>query len=76
MLMFMPQSLNAFYPLDWEDLNYQMRFQANWYRIRMETRVEVYDPFATNPGRPDILVSRILPKSNRPGRMQNVSGGV
>ena len=61
MLMFIQKPLNAYYPLDWEDLNFQMRFQANWYRIRMETRVEVFDPFATNLDRPEVPVSRIIP---------------
>ena len=46
LLIFLPKAGSAFFPLNWSDLNFQMRYQAQWYRVRLENRIEIFDPFA------------------------------
>ena len=36
----------AYYPLRWDDLMYQMELRMSWKRLKMETVVQVFDPFA------------------------------
>ena len=36
----------AYYPLSWDDLMYQMELRLSWKRLKMETVVQVFDPFA------------------------------
>ena len=36
----------AYYPLSWDDLMYQMESRMSWKRLKMETVVQVFDPFA------------------------------
>ena len=36
----------AYYPLSWDDLMYQMELRMSWKRLKMETVVQVFDPFA------------------------------
>ena len=38
----------AYYPLSWDDLMYQMESRMSWKRLKMETVVQVFDPFAGN----------------------------
>ena len=38
----------AYYPLTWDDLMYQMESRMSWKRLKMETVVQVFDPFAGN----------------------------
>ena len=45
LLVFLPKAGSAFFPLNWSDLNFQMRYQAQWYRVRLENRIEIFDPF-------------------------------
>ncbi len=35
----------AYYPLSWNDLMYQLESRMNWRRVKMETIVQVFDPF-------------------------------
>ena len=35
----------AYYPLSWDDLMYQMESRMSWKRLKMETVVQVFDPF-------------------------------
>ena len=35
----------AYYPLSWDDLTYQMESRMSWKRLKMETVVQVFDPF-------------------------------
>ena len=44
----------AYYPLSWDDLMYQMESRMSWKRLKMETIVQVFDPFAGNDGK-DVL---------------------
>ena len=48
----------AYFPMSWSDLNYQMRYQAQWYRVMIENRVEVFDPFNSKM----VSKGKILPK--------------
>ena len=53
----------AFYPLDWDDLMFQMEKGMSWQVARMETVVQVFDPFIKNadaeiPTRPIELPAR------------------
>ena len=36
----------AYYPLSWDDLMYQMESRMSWKRLKMETVVQVFDPFS------------------------------
>jgi len=36
----------AYYPLSWDDLMYQMESRMIWTRLKMETVVQVFDPFS------------------------------
>ena len=38
----------AYYPLSWDDLMYQLESRMSWKRLKMETVVQVFDPFAGN----------------------------
>ena len=40
----------AYYPLSWDDLLYQMESRMSWKRLKMETVVQVFDPFAGTEG--------------------------
>ena len=40
----------AYYPLSWDDLMYQMELRMSWKRLKMETVVQVFDPFAGTEG--------------------------
>ena len=35
----------AYYPLSWDDLMYQMQKRVSWQIARMETVVQIFDPF-------------------------------
>ena len=35
----------GYYPLSWDDLMYQMESRMSWKRLKMETFVQVFDPF-------------------------------
>ena len=53
----------AFYPIDWDDLMFQMEKGMSWQVARMETIVKVFDPFIKNvdagiPTRPIELPAR------------------
>ena len=53
----------AFYPMDWDDLIFQMEKGMSWQVARMETIVQVFDPFIKNadaeiPSRPIELPAR------------------
>ena len=37
----------AYYPLSWDDLMYQMESRMSWKRLKMETIVQVFDPFSS-----------------------------
>ena len=50
LLVFLPKAGSAFFPLNWSDLNFQMRYQAQWYRVRLENRIEIFDPFENKMG--------------------------
>ena len=50
LLVFLTKTGFAFFPLNWSDLNFQMRYQAQWYRVRLENRIEIFDPFAIKLG--------------------------
>ena len=39
---------SAFYPLDWDDLMFQMEKGMSWKVARMETVVQVFEPFIKN----------------------------
>ena len=39
----------TFYPMDWDDLMFQMEKGMSWQVARMETVVQVFDPFIINP---------------------------
>ena len=45
----------AYYPLGWDDLMYQMESRMSWKRLKMETIVQVFDPF-TKTEDPNIRV--------------------
>ena len=49
-VVFLPKSGFGFFPLNWSDLNFQMRYQAQWYRVRLENRIEIFDPFENKMG--------------------------
>ncbi|MBT3215259.1 MAG: hypothetical protein HN351_11485 [Deltaproteobacteria bacterium] len=56
-------SATAFYPLGWDDLMFQMEKRMSWQIARMETVVQVFDPFIKNakgeaPTRPIELPAR------------------
>ena len=38
----------AFFPLTWDDLMFQMEKRMSWRKAKMETIVQVFDPFSTN----------------------------
>ena len=40
----------AYYPLSWDDLMYQMESRMSWNRLKMETVVQVFDPFVKTEG--------------------------
>ena len=40
----------AYYPLSWDDLMYQMESRMSWKRLKMETVVQVFDPYARTEG--------------------------
>ena len=40
----------GYYPLSWDDLMYQMESRMSWKRLKMETVVQVFDPFAGTEG--------------------------
>ena len=40
----------AYYPLSWDDLMYQMESRMSWKRLKMETVVQVFEPFAVIEG--------------------------
>ena len=40
----------AYYPLSWDDLVYQMELRMSWRRLKMETVVQVFDPFSKTEG--------------------------
>ena len=53
----------AYYPLTWDDLMYQMEKRMSWRRAKMETVVQVFDPFVKNadgkiPAQPTELPAR------------------
>jgi len=53
----------AYYPVSWDDLMYQMKKRMSWQVARMETVVQVFDPFIKNaegksPKRPIELPAR------------------
>ena len=50
LLVLLPKTGSAFFPLNWSDLNFQMRYQAQWYRVRLENRIEIFDPFENKIG--------------------------
>ena len=41
----------AYYPLSWDDLMYQMESRMSWKRLKMETVVQVFDPFVGTEGK-------------------------
>ena len=49
-LMIIPKEGKTFFQLEWSDLNFQMRYQAQWYRVRLENRIEIFDPFENKMG--------------------------
>jgi hypothetical protein len=56
-------SASAFYPISWDDLMFQMEKRMSWQAARMETVVQVFDPFIKNvdgeaPARPIELPAR------------------
>ena len=56
-------SATAFYPFVWDDLMFQMEKRMSWQVARMETVVQVFDPFINNaegevPKRPIALPAR------------------
>ena len=40
----------AYYPLSWDDLMFQMESRMSWKRLKMETIVQVFDPFSKIDG--------------------------
>ena len=62
LLILLPIQSLAFFPMSWSDLNYQMRYQAKWYRIRLENRVEVFDPFDTRLPPSGKLIPKLMPE--------------
>ena len=62
MLVLFPHQGLTFFPMSWSDLNYQMRYQAKWYRIRLENRVEVFDPFKSSLPPSEKWISKPLPE--------------
>ena len=40
----------AYYPLSWDDLMFQMESRMSWKRLKMETIVQVFDPFSKIEG--------------------------
>ena len=41
----------AYYPLSWDDLMFQMESRMSWKRLKMETIVQVFDPFSKIEGK-------------------------
>ena len=39
---------NAYFPLNWDDLMFQMEKRMSWRQVRMQTVVQVFDAFAKN----------------------------
>ena len=53
----------AYYPLSWDDLMFQMESRMSWKRLKMETIVQVFDPFSKiegndTPEHPVLIPSR------------------
>ena len=53
----------AYYPLSWDDLMFQMESRLSWKRLKMETIVQVFDPFSKiegndTPEHPVLIPSR------------------
>ena len=48
----------GYYPLSWDDLMYQMELRMSWKRLKMETVVQVFDPFPKTEGN-DVSVGPI-----------------
>ena len=63
LLVFLPKTGSAFFPLNWSDLNFQMRYQAQWYRVRLENRIEILIPLQIKWGK----WARKIPNSCRNG---------
>ena len=61
-LMLLPRLSNAFFPMSWSDLNFQMRYQAQWYRVRLENRIEIFDPFENKMGEMGKKIPRLMPE--------------
>ncbi len=62
LLMLLPRLSNAFFPMSWSDLNFQMRYQAQWYRVRLENRIEIFDPFENKMGEMGKKIPRLMPE--------------
>jgi len=53
--------VNAFYPLSWDDLMYQMGKRMNWQAVKIKTVVQIFDPFAKLPNGEKVLNPIELP---------------
>ena len=62
LLLFLPKAGFAFFPLNWSDLNFQMRYQAQWYRVMLENRIEIFDPFENKMGEAGKKNPTIMPE--------------
>ncbi|MEC8940629.1 MAG: hypothetical protein VYC92_06875, partial [SAR324 cluster bacterium] len=47
-LLYIAAPAAAFFPLTWDDLMFQMEKRMSWKRAKMETVVQVFDPFTKN----------------------------
>ena len=47
-LFFLTTPADAFFALTWDELMYQMEKRMSWRKAKMETIVQVFDPFAKN----------------------------
>jgi len=47
-LFYIAAPATAFFPLTWDDLMFQMEKRMSWKRAKMETIIQVFDPFAKN----------------------------
>ena len=62
-LLNLSNSAAAYYPINWDDLMYQMQKRMSWQIARMETVVQIFDPFFNDtegepPKRPIELPAR------------------
>ena len=62
-LLYISIPASAYYPVKWDDLMYQMQKRMSWQVARMETVVQIFDPFIKNtdgepPKRPIELPAR------------------